>query len=179
MGGDIPDDFGAVDQTAFVYVTRSGAPSNQVPVKFVSLKHTVPLKKEDVKVVHCSDSADYNHCNDVSWVDPNICCVLDTTGHANPNTTFATANGYHLTDDSAFGDSGVDVYFVQLAPGWTLDHMSFSFQQLNGGGSAGQPVGLIPGQTSATIFVPWSVGGNSGVDYDLEIYATGPINTQP
>lgn len=177
---NVPKGIAAKDQNAFLMVrNKNGAMSNNWPLEFKSPKEVQHLSSDKIKVVHCSGEADYNYCNDAFAVDQNICCVFDSTGQANPVASFATISSYHYTDGSLIGDEGGDFYQVSLAPGWELHDMKFSVQILNGGGWVGDPVGFIQEATSATIFVPWSVGGNSGVTYYLDLYAIGPKGTKP
>jgi hypothetical protein len=176
----VPADLVAPDQQAFLRVVKYGGQSNDWPVDFKTLTEVVLLDPADVKVVHCSDDADYNYCNNVSWVDQNICCVFDSEGQAIPLVSFATIQSFHETDGSAWGDSGVDMYQVVLKNGWKLHKMSFNKQITNSGsGTVKDPAGFAAGQSSATIAVEWSVGGNSGAAYFIDLYAVGPKGTQP
>lgn len=180
VSATVPGNFVATDQNAFLMARMNGGKeSNKWPLAFKSIRETKQLSSDHVKVIHCSGEADYNYCNDAFAVDQNICCILDTTGQGNPVASFAAISSYHFTDDSAVGDDGTDVYFVELAPGWELSDMKFAIQILNGGGWVGQPQGFMQGANTATIFVPWSVGGNSGVTYYIDFYATGPKGTKP
>jgi hypothetical protein len=179
LGGDVPGNFGAVDQDAYVYVQHQYVQTNQYPVKFVSKKKKVFLSGKDIHIDWCSFAADYDACNDISHEDPNVCCIFETHGLANPINSFSTIGSYHYTTGSAYGDSGIDVYSVKLNPGWTLEEMNFSFTPLDGGTTAGPVFGFFKGLDSASLMVPWKVGGNSGVAYYLDLYAVGPINTDP
>lgn len=180
VSATVPGNIVAPDQNAFLMVRMyGGAESNKWPVDFKSIKETKQLSSEHVKVIYCSDGADYNYCNDAFSFDVNICCIFDSTGQGNPVSSFSAISSYHYTDGSLIGDEGVDVYHVTLAPGWELSKMNFSFQILNGGGWVGEPKGFMQGANSATIFVPWSVGGNSGVSYYLDFDAIGPKGTNP
>lgn len=176
----VPGGFNAPDQSAYLIVRRyGGAASNKWPLDFKSLKETQHLSSDLVKVVYCSDEADSNYCNDAFSVDLNICCVFDSTGLGNPVASFSTISSYHYTDGSLIGDEGTDFYSIQLAPGWELSDMKIGIQILNGGGWVGQPSGFFKGANSAVIAVPWSVGGNSGVSYYLDLWAIGPKGTKP
>ena len=182
IAAHVPKSLIAEDQTGFLVVRNpGGTQSNLVAVSFKSLTEMVLLPKDKIQVVSCSPAADYNYCNDTFSIDSNVCCVLDTTGFLNiPVSSFATIASFHETDGSIWGDSGKDVYSVKLAPGWTLHKMNFGVQITNGGGgSVGQPAGFVQGATSATITVGWSVGGNSGSAYYIDLYAIGPKGTKP
>jgi hypothetical protein len=81
-----------------------------------------------VKVIYCSNGADYNYYNDAFSVDLNICCIFVSTGIGNPVASFSTISSYRYTDGGLIGDEGVDVYHVDLAPGWELSGMSFTIR---------------------------------------------------
>lgn len=181
IAAHVPESLVANDQIGSLVVRNPGSQSNSLPVSFKTLKEIVLLPQSKIQVVSCSPSADYNYCNDTFTMDPNICCVLDTTGFLNSQlSSFSSIASYHMTDGSIWGDSGKDVYSVKLAPGWTLEKMDFGVQITNGGGgSVDQPAGFVKGATSATITVGWSVGGNSGSAYYIDLYAIGPKGTKP
>lgn len=180
VAATVPGAIVAPDQSAFLMVRKhGGAESNKWPLDFISIKEKKQLSSEHVKVIYCSDGADSNYCNDAFSVDVNACCILDSVGLANPISSFSAISSYHHTDGSLIGDEGVDVYHVSIAPGWELSKMHVGIQILNGGGWVGEPAGFIEGANSATIFVPWSVGGNSGVSYYLDFDAIGPKGTDP
>ena len=181
IAAHVPESLVAKDQIGSLVVRNPGSQSNFLPVSFQTLMEMVLLPQSKIQVVSCSPSADYNYCNAAFTMDPNICCVLDTTGFLNSQlSSFSSIASFHETDGSIWGDSGKDVYSVKLAPGWTLEKMAFGVQIMNGGGgSVDQPAGFVKGATSATITVGWSVGGNSGSAYYIDLYAVGPKGTKP
>lgn len=180
VGATVPGGFNAPDQSAYLMVRKlGGAESNKWPLDFKSLKETQHLSSDLVKVVHCSDGADSNYCNDAFSVDLNVCCVFDSVGVGNPVASFATISSYHQTDGSLIGDSGTDFYSIQLAPGWEFSDIKSYVQILNGGGWVGEPSGFFQGANFIVIAVPWSVGGDSGVSYYIDLWAIGPKGTKP
>lgn len=180
IAAHVPESLVAKDQIGSLVVRNPGSQSNLLPVSFQTLKEMVLLPQDKIQVVSCSPSADANYCNDAYSIDTNVfCCILDTTGFLNPLNSFSSIESFHQTDGSLFGDSGKDVYSVKLASGWTLEKMDFGVQIMNGGGSVNQPAGFVKGATSATITVEWSVGGNSGTAYYIDLYAIGPKGTKP
>jgi hypothetical protein len=183
IGATVPGDLIAPDQQGFLRVVKPGSQSNDWPVSFVSLKDIVLLSQDQVQVFSCSDSADYNWCNGVSNVDPDACtpvCSLEDEGLANPLSSFSSVVSFHETDGSIWGDSGKDVYKVSLKNGWKLHKMDFAKQITNNGsGTVDDPAGFVAGASNATITVEWSVGGNSGSAYYIDLYAIGPKGTQP
>lgn len=181
IAAHIPESLTAVDQIGSLVVRNPGSQSNLLPVAFKTLMEMVLLPQSKIQVVSCSPSGDYNYCNDVFSIDANVCCVLDTTGELfNKPSSFSSIASYHMTDGSIWGDSGKDVYSVKLASGWKLEKMDFGVQITNGGGgSVNKPAGFVKGATSATITVGWSVGGDSGSAYYIDLYAIGPKGTKP
>jgi hypothetical protein len=160
-------------QNASVWVTRAdGKSSNKYTVPFQpTLEFKMP-PQADVKVISCSNDANFNGCNDVGGQGE--ACVADTAPFLTESDS--SISGRHYNCWGVFGDdAGTDTYQITLANGWVLEQLTFQKFVDAGEGWVKSPVSTFSaGASQWTANVEWNVSPNDDLRYEGMIFITGP-----
>ena len=163
---------GVIDQSLQVHVvTANNAKSNSYTVLFTATREVrkIPYGDSAVSVVSCGIDSNDDQCND--WHDPS-----DGGPGVNFSTWGVTLAANHLNCILCIGDDvGFDVYQVNVANGWVLDQMNFTFQPSDPGEAwANLDTSFLPGANAWQPSVSWSVTPNDFVHYMVDVYIVGP-----
>lgn len=131
----------------------------------------VELERDDMKVVHCGFDGNADRCNNVHQGND------ATFGYFSYTSQGAAIEGFHGNAWGTIGDdTGVDVYEISLANGWTISSastwkkLSSSNEKVNGP-SPGTPAGKTYWKPSYS----WTASsGNDTVQYATFIVISGP-----
>jgi len=171
---------GTKDQIGALFVKTGGWQSNPWPVQFKAKREIKLVPMKMVQVKQCSDNADENICNHVDNSDctyifgTKICPWQCQVGQwCGPGSTFASIGGYHYNTLHLSGDVGWDKYTATVKNGYVFHDIKSSYENLDGG-HASNIEGFKKGGASTTFTMQWSVDGDGGVFYTIDLYAIGP-----